>query len=192
MEPETTPSATEPDPSVPAPDSELVDRGRSGHDEAEYEILDPRVVPLMRLSAAIGYFVLAALMGGAETLIFVKVGFSWIAAGFSVGFLALLLVYAVIWHPPRLYASWRYRIDDRVIEMLYGVIVHRSVVVPLSRLQHVDLKRGPLERRAGLASVVLYTAGTQDAEQVIPGLAAGTAEELRDQLVAAAERDDVI
>ena len=64
-------------------------------------------------------------------------------------------------------------------------------VQPLNRLQHVDLQRGPLERMYGLASLVLYTAGTSSASISIPGLAAAEAERLRDHLVAIGGDDAV-
>ncbi len=49
-----------------------------------------------------------------------------------------------------------------------GVATDTSV--PYVRVQHVDTTRGPVERAIGLASVVVYTAGTRGADITIPGL----------------------
>jgi len=63
------------------------------------------------------------------------------------------------------------------------------VRVPMARIQHVDIRRGPLERRYGLATVVLFTAAGAHA---IPGLALEVADQLRDRIAALANtRDDV-
>ncbi len=54
--------------------------------------------------------------------------------------------------------------------------------LPISRVQHLDLKRGPLERLSRLATLVVHTAGTRMAAVSVPGLDEGDAERLRDQL----------
>ncbi|NIQ53994.1 MAG: PH domain-containing protein, partial [Gammaproteobacteria bacterium] len=57
-------------------------------------------------------------------------------------------------------------------------------VVPHTRIQHVDVRRGPLDRWLGLARVVVFTAGSRGAMVEVPGLDAGDAEALRDRLIA--------
>jgi hypothetical protein len=59
-------------------------------------------------------------------------------------------------------------------------------MIPLSRVQHVDLERGPIERHFGLASLEIHTAGTQNATHKISGLAAETANQVREELIAEA------
>ncbi|MDR2871480.1 MAG: PH domain-containing protein [Xanthomonadaceae bacterium] len=54
--------------------------------------------------------------------------------------------------------------------------------IPISRVQHLDVKRGPLERHWRLATLVIYTAGTQLASVSVPLLDAADAEKLRDRL----------
>jgi membrane protein YdbS with pleckstrin-like domain len=55
--------------------------------------------------------------------------------------------------------------------------------VPTNRIQHVDVRQGPLEQWLGLSRVLVYTASGMGADGVIPGLNVETAEALRDQLV---------
>jgi uncharacterized protein len=104
---------------------------------------------------------------------------------------ALLCAWWGFRRPLRLYRSWGYRLDDRVLETRYGVLWQQTRLLPLSRLQHVDIKRGPLERRFGLASLILHTAGTHAASTEIPGLAADEAVRLRDHLLAVGGDDAV-
>ncbi|HYM86082.1 MAG TPA: PH domain-containing protein [Pseudoxanthomonas sp.] len=54
--------------------------------------------------------------------------------------------------------------------------------VPISRVQHLDLKRGPLERAFKLATLVIHTAGTKMAAVSVSGLDGEDAERLRDHL----------
>jgi uncharacterized protein len=97
----------------------------------------------------------------------------------------------VLWYPPRAYQAWGYRVEERVLEIRSGVWFRVVRLLPLSRLQHVDLHRGPLERAHGLASLTLHTAGSREASLGIPGLADADAERLRDQLAAVGGDDAV-
>lgn len=95
----------------------------------------------------------------------------------------LLFLGLLIWLPFRQWAVWGYRIDQGLLEICHGVIVRTSVLIPLSRLQHVDVSQGILERQFELASLVVHTAGTASPSHTIPGLPLATAHALRDQLV---------
>ena len=68
--------------------------------------------------------------------------------------------------------------------VLWQIVTH----VPRSRVQHTDVSQGPLERRYGLGTLVVYTAGTDHARVALPGLAHEVARALRDEL--RAERAD--
>ena len=56
-------------------------------------------------------------------------------------------------------------------------------MAPLSRIQTVDTRRGPLEQRFGLATLVVTTASAKGA-LTIPGLDRDTAEEVAEHLTA--------
>ena len=62
--------------------------------------------------------------------------------------------------------------------------------VPVSRVQHLDLKRGPLERAFTLATLVVHTAGTRMAAVSVSGLDDADAERLRDRLARQLDHDD--
>jgi len=149
----------------------------------DYQRLDPQVITLWRLTGALSAMIPALLLlglaigiGGA---VLHRLGLALIIWGILV---ATLLFFAW-WYPPKAYAAWGYRRDGKVLELRSGVWFRVVRLLPLSRLQHVDIQRGPLERALGLASMVLYTAGTQEAAIGIPGLNHPTASSLRDELL---------
>ncbi len=80
------------------------------------------------------------------------------------------------------YAVWGYEIRDDSVYLRYGVFVRVQKVVPFVRIQHIDSRRGPVERVVGLASLVVYTAGSRGADVRIPGLLPEEADELREEL----------
>lgn len=68
----------------------------------------------------------------------------------------------------------------------------QETLVPVSRVQHLDLERGPLERQLGLATLVVHTAGTRMAAVKLPLLALDDAEALRAHLARQVEADDAL
>ena len=81
------------------------------------------------------------------------------------------------------YRYSRYRIDEQLIEIETGVVWRTSIAVPRSRVQHLDVTQGPLQRRYGLGVLSIYTAGTEHALVALPGLAYEVAQRLRDRLL---------
>lgn len=80
------------------------------------------------------------------------------------------------------YRRWRFSLDDDALELRRGVLTHVETTVPYVRVQHVDTRRGPVERGVGLARVVVYTAGSRGADVTVPGLSPDRARDLRDAL----------
>ena len=106
--------------------------------------------------------------------------------------LAVLLVLPGwgLWLALRRYACTRWRLDVHGYSLRRGRLWRHETFVPRSRIQHLDIQRGPLERRFGLATLVVHTAGTRHNAVVTGGLDADDAEWLRDELARWIEADD--
>ena len=65
---------------------------------------------------------------------------------------------------------------------LAGWLTREHTIVPLSRVQHIDVSQGPIERSAGVATLSLHTAGTENSLVVLPGISRQRAEEIRDAI----------
>ena len=76
--------------------------------------------------------------------------------------------------------GWAVREHDLVTRQ--GIIWRRTVVVPLVRIQHVEITSGPLERAFGTLRLQAFTAGSGGADLVIYGLEPERAERLRGYL----------
>lgn len=176
----------------------LVDAGGGSGGEAEtrsgegdeaggfdaFQRLDPRWAAAARIGGVLALLPPAALVTGALALGLhrvLRVGTVPAVIGVA-GLFALALGWRLV-APGLAWRRWRYRTDERVVVVEHGVIVFRSVLVPLSRIQHVDVQRGPVERVFGLATVVVTTAGTGSDAVVIPGLRPEVATALRDHLM---------
>ena len=152
------------------------------------ETLDPRMRTVWRLSA---------LLWAVPLLLASLVGAYLLVRGDVPAALAALVVLAaalcgaggVLVAPGMLYRHWRYELGDEEIDLQHGLWTITRTLIPMARIQHVDTRRGLLQRRFGLASLALYTAA---GASTIPGLAAGTADDLRARIAALARtRDDL-
>ena len=105
-----------------------------------------------------------------------------LALAFGVAVLAVAAL--VVWTVPELlWRHWRYEIGDTEVDLQHGWLTVTRTLIPLTRVQHVDTRRGPLQRRFGLASVVLFTAA---GASEIPALADAVADAARDRIAALA------
>jgi membrane protein YdbS with pleckstrin-like domain len=80
------------------------------------------------------------------------------------------------------YRAWRFEVREDTLYIERGVLVTVRTVVPYVRVQHVDSRRGPLERALGLGRVVVYTAGSRGADVAIPGLLVERADDVQETL----------
>lgn len=132
-------------------------------------------VPLL----AIGGFAAWGLLRGAELPIYV--------GGLPVLAAVLLGALMVGVLPDLRWRWWRYEIHAEEVDLQRGIVWTVRTLVPLSRIQHVDTRSGPLERRLGLATVVFYTAAGPNE---VPELDASVAGEVRDRISALTREQD--
>ncbi len=108
----------------------------------------------------------------------------------AMGFGAFLLASALV-APPWLYSTWRFAVDARLLSMRHGMLFVEDRRIPVPRMQHVDIVRGPIERLFGLATLVVFTAGNEGSAFRVPGLSKARAEAMRDGILRARGRDVV-
>ena len=70
-----------------------------------------------------------------------------------------------------------------------GIWWKKQTALSFSRIQHIDLSSGPLERKYGMATLKFFTAGGASSDLKIHGLPLKTAEELRKQILKLAENE---
>jgi membrane protein YdbS with pleckstrin-like domain len=157
--------------------------------------LDARVIALQRITG--GLFALAVSLA---SLIAIGINmlawddapvWAWVVRP-ALWLLIVVLLALLAWRwPPIDYRHTSYRVDDQGIEIRRGVHWRVVINVPRSRVQHIDVSQGPLERRYGLGTLVIYTAGSDHAKVELAGLDHGRALMLRDFLLPTGSADAV-
>jgi membrane protein YdbS with pleckstrin-like domain len=157
-------------------------------------VLDPRVIPLQRVVGAIAT---AMVSFGAVIALVIAVLASplpgWAVLpllAFWVAATGVLAWWAYRW-PAVAYRHAAYTVFNDGLEITRGVWWRTVINVPRSRVQHIDVSQGPLERQYQLGTLVVYTAGTDHAQVNLHGLAHDTALAIRDHLLPR-EGDDAV
>jgi hypothetical protein len=112
-----------------------------------------------------------------------------LSPGFVTAFGLLLAIFVILFLPPRRYRAWAYREEEDELHIRHGLLMRVQTVVPFGRVQHIDTTQGPIERRLGLATLILHTAGTRSAAVSLPGLREADAEQMRDRIRAKIRQD---
>lgn len=109
----------------------------------------------------------------------------WICGGLLI--LSLVLYTWLI--PAVKYRRFRYELFEEELEIESGLIFISNVLVPMVRVQHVELGSGPLMRKFSLATVSVVTAATT---HKITGLKRDEAEALKRRIgqLAKVDTDD--
>lgn len=148
--------------------------------------LDPRFISLERVVGQIRTAIFSLLAAIVVLVLVVVLSFPIVVTSIMFGMWAVATA-ACAWiahrWPEREYMRASYSVGEEVIEIRSGVWWRHVTKVPRSRVQHTDVAQGPLERRYGLATLVIHTAGREHARVGLKGLAHETALAIRDHLL---------
>jgi membrane protein YdbS with pleckstrin-like domain len=108
----------------------------------------------------------------------------WLLA--TAALLAAAGLVAVVALPRWWFLVHRWEVTETAVYTRTGWFWQEWRVAPLSRIQTVDTRRGPLEQRFGLATVVVTTASAKGAV-TMPGLGHALAADIAEQLTAATQ-----
>jgi len=179
-----SPSGSETPSPPPASDSSRVEEDDVA--DGQWKRLERSWITVTR----IGIMIQLAIIGGLTLIgLLAALYFGWLSGGWrwlGVAGWAVLngwLFWMVVWYPPMAYRHARYKITPRDVEIHWGVFWRQVINVSHSRVQHTDVTQGPIERRFGLGTLLIHTAGTQSHTVDLPGLSHERALRIRDFLL---------
>lgn len=145
-------------------------------DAAPLLAVEPGYKNVLRGRQLITWVVLCIAAGVADQLLLSETGFY----GLPSIALPIAALISLTTAPQRIYARLRYRLTERFLQVMRGWLFHTDTIVPLVRVQHIDVTRGPLDKLFGTATLIVHTAGTHNSIVTLPGLAPQRAAEIRD------------
>ncbi len=94
-------------------------------------------------------------------------------------------------YPAKKFEKTRWRFDEQGLFIYQGIWWKVQYAVPRSRVQHIDVTQGPIQRSFNIAQLILHTAGTINASVSLTGLSHEKAVEIRDELLFQEKHDAV-
>lgn len=145
-------------------------------DDAGLEPVEPGYKSVLRVRLSVFWLVLWAVGGVLDQVLLQPTPIAGLPT-YGIPFLGLLVIVSA---PERIYRRLHYKLTERLLQVVRGWVFHVDTVVPLVRVQHIDVTRGPLEKLFGVSTLVVHTAGTHNSVVTLPGLAPERAAQIRD------------
>jgi membrane protein YdbS with pleckstrin-like domain len=153
--------------------------------DGEEHPVDPRTV---RVARFIGFAVVLAISMAPLILFTIGWGVGGIPGPVYLGILgvwllllASFLLLAYRW-PAARHRNLRYLVEEDGLRIRRGVFWRKVIWIPITRVQHTDVSQGPVQRKFGLGTLTVHTAGTAGASISLAGLEHGIASRLSDHL----------
>lgn len=147
--------------------------------------VSPRAVAMWRMIAVAELVVTAAVL--VVVWLLVPAHPWWLNVGFAIVLLPLLAI--AIWQPDIRNRIHRWEITPGAVHTRSGWINTQQRIAPLSRVQTVDTRQGPLLRLYGLSTVTITTASAAGAVE-IQGLDADLARQVVAELTEITSADE--
>lgn len=153
-------------------------------DEVAIELtaLNPAYVTSSRIAAALALFPFLIGAGLLELSQSLSPGAAIVPVLAIYAYLAFIL-------PARKYRHWGYAMGVDRLRIVRGYMYHRDTIVPFGRIQHIDVEQGPVQRRYGLATLIVHTAGNHNSTVSLPGLLHADALKMRETIRSAIRQD---
>lgn len=154
-------------------------------DHAQWQALPQRGAYVAGVNGALG--------GGFAGLIAAGVMATALHAwGYWPVVLGVTLIAAALsaWFAVKRHRLTHWKLDQHGLALQRGHLWQSDTRIPISRVQHVDLRRGPIERATRLTTLVVHTAGSRLNAVALSGLDQDDAERLRDRLARQLDHDD--
>lgn len=138
-------------------------------------------IKVWRITNLIIHLIVLVIGIGLITAAFYFNWYQWIKITFLVlfGLEILSLIWDVAIEPVLLQRYWRYDISSEYVQIKHGVFYVKHTMMPMTKVQYVTAKQGPLLRKYKLYTLQL---GTMSSSFDIPALPEDTALALRSQI----------
>ncbi|QOC21326.1 PH domain-containing protein [Wenzhouxiangella sp. AB-CW3] len=132
----------------------------------------------VQLTNAVFWLVLVVIAQVVSWLPVWEFSLPWWVSAALLGLLALSAVHAVF---DARFRGWALREHDFIYR--HGVIWRKTIILPFTRIQHVETASGPIERLFGLMRVKCFTAGGTTGDLTAVGLHADDARRVQQYLL---------
>ncbi len=143
------------------------------------QALDPAVKKVWTIKGALRWGILLPVCTTADVVLFFSDNDTFLP-GLWTGLLLIICLAWILIVPKLRYRYWRYELREEDLYAIRGIWNRVQTIVPLRRIQHLDVAQDLIEESYNIARLVVHTAGTRSTDVVVPGLPYDEAVHLRD------------
>lgn len=156
--------------------------------DIEFELLDINYRKSQLLSSSLFFVgVLAILIIAWQLSTEISIPLIW---GLLILTVWLILFGLTLWYVWKSYHFEGFVIRDKDILHKSGIFFQSVLIIPFNRIQHSEIKQGPIERLFDLGSLILYTAGGSSSDLAVHGLPYYKAQLLKEMITKRIIADD--
>lgn len=136
-----------------------------------YERINPAAKKVWMINGFIFSVIILAAVVAVTLLLYKSI---WIISGGIV-----LSLFITVISPLYEYKQWKYSINAEKVEIIHGIFIVQRTVIPINRVQHINIKQGLIQKHYDISGVEIFTAGGRHA---IEGLHSAVATQIADHL----------
>jgi len=144
------------------------------------EPLSPDYLKVSLISTGIFFLILFGILCG--IYFFAEFDIPYLLQWGVIGLWVFLFTFS-LWHTWRNFKVQGFLVREHDITYRTGVFFRKTTVIPYNRIQHCEVRQGPIERRFKLRKLEVFTAGGESSDLTIPGLGGDRAEQLKTFLI---------
>ncbi len=81
----------------------------------------------------------------------------------------LLAILNILISPYFRYHRYRYKLDEEAMEIIEGYIFVSHNIVPIERIQNIELQQGPIDKIFGVSKMTITTGGGEETLRFVSG-----------------------
>jgi len=160
--------------------AEIAEEDLPQADAVDWLVMDEKYLRRLLTQSVIAVVIITIGVASLRAIFNIAFADENIHIGFGIWWLLIPVIAVPIFAwPPISVPRIGYAVRDKDILYKSGVFWQAVTVIPFNRIQHVEKSSTPLDRRFGIATLQLFTAGGSGGDLKIHGLSATTAENLR-------------
>lgn len=130
------------------------------------------------------------LLGGIFLLVGLNPFFQQLFVKVVLGSLWIVWFTLSMWLVRKNYRVEGFALRERDLIHKKGVLWHTQTALPFNRVQHLEIRQGPLEKYFGLCTLKLFTAGGQSSDLSISGIGPEEAQRLKAYIIRKTAADE--
>ncbi|KEI17924.1 PH domain-containing protein [Clostridium haemolyticum] len=134
----------------------------------KYNRLNKNAKKAWFLSNLIGLIIIGGILIGLKIYFSEKVVKHSFIVNIILGIILSILILDVLVKPIIEYKQWKYIITEDRIEFVHGIYFLTTTIIPIVRIQHIDIEEGPINRIYNLAKINIHTAGGEHKIEGLP------------------------